>query len=209
MTERTDTLRRLSLDTPPSLSAERAVLLTEFYEKECRTPFRPGDAGAVVPAPLPAQDALSSATGELIVGERGPAPKVVPTYPELTCHSVEDLRILNSRPEDLVPRRRRVHPAVRGTVIPYWRGRSMRDLIFAELPAGVARQLRRGHVHGVHGAARARAHGARRQDLLRRACSTSSATSPRRSPRSTSSTIPTRSGKARGAASRSTSPAMR
>ena len=35
--------------------------------------------------------------GELIVGERGPAPKAVPTFPELTCHSVEDLRILNSR----------------------------------------------------------------------------------------------------------------
>ena len=34
---------------------------------------------------------------ELIVGERGPRPKAVPTFPELTCHSVEDLRILNSR----------------------------------------------------------------------------------------------------------------
>ncbi len=32
---------------------------------------------------------------ELIVGgERGPAPKAVPTFPELTCHSVEDLHVL-------------------------------------------------------------------------------------------------------------------
>ena len=34
---------------------------------------------------------------ELIVGERGPRPKACPTFPELTCHSVEDLEILNSR----------------------------------------------------------------------------------------------------------------
>ena len=31
MTPRTEALRRLSLDTPPSISAERAVLLTRFY----------------------------------------------------------------------------------------------------------------------------------------------------------------------------------
>jgi len=31
------------------------------------------------------------------VGERGPFPKAVSTFPELTCHSAEDLKILNSR----------------------------------------------------------------------------------------------------------------
>lgn len=35
--------------------------------------------------------------GELIVGERGPAPKAVSTYPEICCHSLQDLDILNSR----------------------------------------------------------------------------------------------------------------
>ena len=35
--------------------------------------------------------------GELIVGEKGPAPKATPTYPELCCHSLQDLDILNSR----------------------------------------------------------------------------------------------------------------
>lgn len=34
---------------------------------------------------------------ELIVGERGPVPKAVPTFPELTCHTVEDLHTLNDR----------------------------------------------------------------------------------------------------------------
>jgi len=34
---------------------------------------------------------------ELIVGERGEKPKAVYTFPELTCHSVEDLHVLNTR----------------------------------------------------------------------------------------------------------------
>ena len=34
---------------------------------------------------------------ELIVGERGPAPKGTPSYPELCCHSMEDLEILHTR----------------------------------------------------------------------------------------------------------------
>ena len=37
--------------------------------------------------------------GELIIGERGPAPKAVSTYPALPCHSEEDLRTLDSRPQ--------------------------------------------------------------------------------------------------------------
>ncbi|MCK7541283.1 MAG: hypothetical protein MZV63_65550 [Marinilabiliales bacterium] len=39
--------------------------------------------------------------GELIVGERGPAPKATPTYPEVCIHSVQDLA---------VPRRRARRP---------------------------------------------------------------------------------------------------
>ncbi len=34
--------------------------------------------------------------GELIVGEKGPAPKVAPTFPEL-CHSLCDLDLLDAR----------------------------------------------------------------------------------------------------------------
>ncbi len=72
--------------------------------------------------------------GELIVGERGPAPKVVPTFPELTCHSVEDLRILDSRPKTSYAVPAHVIDDYERTVVPYWRGRSLRDKIFAALP---------------------------------------------------------------------------
>ncbi len=74
-------------------------------------------------------------TDELIVGERGPEPKAVPTYPELTCHSLEDLEILNSRTKTSYKVDRACLEAYREKVIPYWRGRSMRDRIFSELPS--------------------------------------------------------------------------
>jgi len=70
---------------------------------------------------------------ELIVGERGPGPKGTPTYPELCCHSMEDLEILHTR--DKISYRvdeeaRRIH---REEIRPYWAGYSMRDRIFSEM----------------------------------------------------------------------------
>jgi pyruvate formate-lyase/glycerol dehydratase family glycyl radical enzyme len=132
MNARTAELRKTSLDTPPSISGERARLLTEFYrENEGRYSKPVMRAQAFLH--LCRHKTIYIGERELIVGERGPRPKAVPTFPELTCHSLEDLRILNSRPktwyrvdEDCL----RLYEEV---VIPYWRGRSMRDRIFAEL----------------------------------------------------------------------------
>ncbi len=134
MNDRTAALRRASLDAVPTISAERAVLLTRFVkENEGRwsTPVLRARAFAH----LCEHKTVWIGDGELVVGERGPAPKEVPTFPELTCHSLEDLRILDSRPLTAY----RVPPAVLAAyeeeVIPYWRGRSLRDRIFAQLPA--------------------------------------------------------------------------
>jgi formate C-acetyltransferase len=70
---------------------------------------------------------------ELIVGERGPAPKATPTYPELCCHSMEDLEILNSRLEISYHVDEEAKTIQREQIIPYWQGRSIRDLIFREM----------------------------------------------------------------------------
>ncbi len=134
MTPRTEKLRRESLDAVPSISSERAELLTDFYRRnlgKCSVPVLRARAFHH----LCERKTLWLGEVELIVGERGPAPKAVPTYPELTCHSLEDLEILDSRPKT----RYRVPEACRRayaeTVIPYWRGRSLRDRFFALLPA--------------------------------------------------------------------------
>ena len=133
MKERTEALRRCSLETRPSLSAERALLMTRFYlENDGRFSAPVMRARAFLD--LCRQKALHLGAGELIVGERGPAPKAVPTFPELTCHSLEDLRILDSRPNTSYAVAPEVSQAYQREVIPYWRGRSLRDRLFEALP---------------------------------------------------------------------------
>jgi len=133
MTERTARLRRASLEAVPTISHERASLITDFYLQH---------AGKLSVPLLRARSfchlcehkTIYLGADELIVGERGPSPKSVPTYPELTCHSLEDLRILNSRPKTsyaVPPECLRVYEQ---EIIPYWRGRSMRDRLFEALP---------------------------------------------------------------------------
>ena len=134
MNERTCRLRQRSLDQAPSISAERAVLLTDFYrEHDGRFSIPVMRARAFLHLCL--RKRIFVGDDELIVGERGPAPKVVPTFPELTCHSLEDLRILDSRPKTSYAVPAEAAEAYEKTVIPYWCGRSLRDRIFATLPA--------------------------------------------------------------------------
>ncbi len=133
MNNRITALRQESFSTHPSISIERALLETEFYKENSGKHSLPV-LRALCFKYLCEKKSLHLGAGELIIGERGPGPKVVPTFPELTCHSVEDLRILNSRTmtsyqvaEDDIER-------YQLEVIPYWQGRSMRDRIFSEIP---------------------------------------------------------------------------
>ena len=129
MTDRTERLRRHSLEAEPSISVERALLITAFYERNLgrlSTPVLRARAFL----DLCERKTLYHGDGELIVGERGPEPKAVPTFPELTCHSVEDLRILDSRPKTRYSVPHGALSAYESTVIPFWTGRSLRDRLF-------------------------------------------------------------------------------
>ena len=133
MTDRTRRLRQHSLDAVPSISAERALLLTEFYADHLgRLPTPILRARAFLH--LCEHKTLYHGDGELIVGERGPEPKAVPTFPELTCHSLQDLEILDSRPRTRYSVPDDAISAYEDTVIPYWTGRSLRDRLFEALP---------------------------------------------------------------------------
>jgi trans-4-hydroxy-L-proline dehydratase len=132
MNTRTAQLRLDSLEASPTISGERARLLTEFYkvhEGRYSTPVMRARAFLH----LCQHKTLYLGDNELIVGERGPRPKATPTFPELTCHSLEDLRILNSRPKTWYRVDLDCMKLYENTVIPYWRGRSMRDRIFSEV----------------------------------------------------------------------------
>ncbi len=132
MTSRTETLRCRSLEAKPTISSERAVLMTGFsrgHEGRYSPPVMRG----LALRHLVEHQTIFIGEGELIVGERGPAPKVVPTFPELTCHSLEDLRILNSRPKTWYVVPDEVLADYERIVIPYWHGRSLRDRMFEAL----------------------------------------------------------------------------
>ena len=133
MNERIERLRKESFETKPSYSAERALLTTEFYKENDGKYSMPLMRGLNFKH-ICQHKTIYIGPDDLIVAERGPKPKSVSSFPELTCHSVEDLEILNKRemqnysvaPEDIA--------IYRDTVIPYWRGRSMRDKAFERMP---------------------------------------------------------------------------
>jgi trans-4-hydroxy-L-proline dehydratase len=133
MNEQIARLRQKSLAAKPSISCERAALITDFY--------RANEGLYSIPVMrvqsflhLCRHKTIYLGEGELIVGERGPEPKATPTYPELTCHSLDDLRILNGRPLTSYAVSDECLRVYETKVIPYWRGRSMRDKLFAALP---------------------------------------------------------------------------
>ncbi len=132
ITDRVARLRQQSLDANPAISTERAEMLTEFYRTHSDLTSVPVHR-ALAFRYLMEHKAIYIGDGELIVGEKGPAPKATPTYPELCCHSLQDLDILDSRekiPFAVSPEARRVYE---GTIIPFWQGRSMRDLLFRQM----------------------------------------------------------------------------
>jgi pyruvate formate-lyase/glycerol dehydratase family glycyl radical enzyme len=131
ITERVKRLRDESVRAVPTISAERALILTEFYSTP-RPLSRPAER-ALAFHTLMTEKAICFNDGELIVGERGPGPKATYTYPEICCHSLEDLAVLNDRektPFRVDDETRRLY---RDRMIPFWRGRTIREKIFAEM----------------------------------------------------------------------------
>jgi pyruvate formate-lyase/glycerol dehydratase family glycyl radical enzyme len=131
MNERVARLRQESIETEPWLSIERAALLTCFY-RNSRELSVPIERARALQAVLE-NKTIYIGEDDLIVGERGPAPKGAPTFPELCCHTLDDLEILDTREKVFyhVPEEAR---RIQGEqIIPYWRGRSMRDRIFQEM----------------------------------------------------------------------------
>jgi formate C-acetyltransferase len=134
MNERVAKLRRQSFEAEPCISEERAVLVTEFY-KDNYGKYSVPVLRALNFKHLCEKKTIYIGADELIVGERGPFPKAVSTFPELTCHTVEDLEILNSREMTSYHVSDETIENYRNTVIPYWQGRTMRDRVFKDVPA--------------------------------------------------------------------------
>jgi formate C-acetyltransferase len=133
MNKRVKTLKIKSKDTKVSLSHERALLVTKFYK-----------TGVNLKESVPCQRALCLkhillnkklyiGKDELIVGERGPAPKAVPTYPEICLHSLEDLTSLNDRGK--IPYRvsKTTKSVYKKEIIPFWTDKTIREKIIRSM----------------------------------------------------------------------------
>jgi formate C-acetyltransferase len=112
---------------------ERAVLVTQFYKKNYGKYSIPV-LRALNFKNLCQKKTIYLGSDELIVGERGPYPKAVSTFPELNCHSVQDLEILNSRKMTRYAVSDEDIELYEEEVIPYWQGRTMRDRVFSHIP---------------------------------------------------------------------------
>jgi formate C-acetyltransferase len=132
MTDRVARLRRESLDARPSISTERAKLMTDFYR--CAPAASVPVTRALSFKYLMERKAICIGDGELIVGERGPRPKATPTYPELCCHTLQDFDVLNSREKIWFDVSEEACEVQGQEVIPYWHDRSMRHRMFQLLP---------------------------------------------------------------------------
>ena len=132
MTDRVRRLRDESLNTEPRICMEGAVLETEAYkthEGRVSVPV----LRALVFKHLMENKTLWIGDGELIVGEKGSAPQSAPSFPEICCHSLEDLKVMNERkliffrvtPDDLKTQEK--------TIIPFWKDRALRDKLLAAM----------------------------------------------------------------------------
>ncbi len=127
MNERIKKLRQESMNTRPSLTMARAKLVTEAYETYA------GNVSTPVLRALSFQNILEHmplyiGEGELIVGEKGGKPQTSPTYPELCCHTMEDLDVISQRDTiffDVSTDDRAIHEGI----IPKWQGKSLREHI--------------------------------------------------------------------------------
>ena len=132
--ERVRKLRAESESAVPRISLERARLMTEVYQQQA------GKVSSSVLRAMAFQHILEHkeiaiSPGELIVGERGGAPQVAPTYPELCCHTLDDMRVMHEREKISFRVDDEALRLQSEYIIPYWQGRSLRDVILSHMDA--------------------------------------------------------------------------
>lgn len=132
MNERIQALRQISLDTPAHIDMERAKIMTETYEEYEGSVSVP-ELRALVLKDYFQKKTLYIGEGELIVGEKGDSPQASPTFPELCCHSLEDMHVMNDRALINFKVKEEDYVFQKETIIPYWDKRSIRKRIIENM----------------------------------------------------------------------------
>ena len=132
MNERIQKLRDISVTTPVHIDLERAKIETDFY-RENDGKYSIPVMRAIVLKEYFSNKTLYFGDGELIVGEKGKDSQASPTFPELCCHSEEDMIVMSDR--KLVSFHTTVEDREfqKKEIIPFWEGRTIREKILASM----------------------------------------------------------------------------
>jgi len=131
--KRIERLRKQSLEAEPVINMERASLVTRFYKSGNAERYPVAVSRAMAFEYILENKELCVNPGELIVGERGPGPKVTPTYPEICTHTQNDLKVLDTREKIRFSVSDEAKKIQEEEIAPFWQGRSIRDRLFEEV----------------------------------------------------------------------------
>jgi trans-4-hydroxy-L-proline dehydratase len=133
MNDRIKKLREQSLNAVNRISSERALLITAFYKSTESLGLSVPVCRAKAFEYILKNKELYIGEGELIVGERGPAPKATPTYPEICVHTLKDLEILDTRKKVSFKVDQETRKSYEEVIIPFWIGKTSRERVMSSM----------------------------------------------------------------------------
>lgn len=132
MNERIQRLREQSVTTPVHIDLERAKIETDFYKEN------DGKYSIPVMRAMTLKEYFSKKTlyfgdDELILGEKGKNPQASPTFPELCCHSKEDMKVMSERSLVSFHTTEEDRKLQAAEIIPFWKGRTIREKLLSKM----------------------------------------------------------------------------
>ena len=132
MNERIQRLREQSVTTPVHIDLERAKIETDFYKEN------DGKYSIPVMRAMTLKEYFSKKTlyfgdDELILGEKGKNPQASPTFPELCCHSEEDMKVMSERSLVSFHTTEEDRKLQAAEIIPFWKGRTIREKLLSKM----------------------------------------------------------------------------
>lgn len=128
MNERIKKLRKQSVEATPHIYMERADLMTDAYMEHEGSVSIP-EMRALAFKHFMENKTLCINEGELIVGEKGDSPQASPSFPELCCHTLEDMKVMNDRNLIFFKVTEEDMKLQEEKIIPFWEKRSVRHKI--------------------------------------------------------------------------------
>lgn len=132
MNERIQRLREQSVTTPVHIDLERSKIETDFYKEN------DGKYSVPVMRAMTLKEYFSKKTlyfgdDELILGEKGKNPQASPTFPELCCHSEEDMKVMSERKLVSFHTTEEDRKLQAAEIIPFWKGRTIREKLLSRM----------------------------------------------------------------------------